>query len=76
VVDDEMQVGRMLGEMLQQLDYQVDLHQSAGFRTEPGQFAMLVTDMTMPQMTGLDLLRNYAAYAPISRPFVVPVPAS
>lgn len=63
VVDDELQVGQMAAEMLQTLGYQISLYQDAAeavqvFEQNPSRYDLLVTDMTMPKMTGLDLLKR------------------
>lgn len=63
VVDDELQVGQMTAEMLQTLGYRVSLYTRAAdalqaFAQDPLRYGLVVTDMTMPKMTGLDLLKK------------------
>lgn len=60
VVDDEPQVGRMTCETLKMLGYRTTLFSACSaaiqaFRSEPQSFDLVVTDMTMPKMTGLEL---------------------
>jgi nitrogen-specific signal transduction histidine kinase/CheY-like chemotaxis protein len=61
VVDDEPQVGKMTSETLELLGYRTT-HCLTGseaiqaFRQEPERFDLLITDMTMPKMTGVDLM--------------------
>jgi PAS domain S-box-containing protein len=59
-VDDEEHIGEVSGELLSYLGYQVTI--STGslealeiFRSRPHQFDLVITDMTMPNMTGLEL---------------------
>ena len=63
VVDDELQVGQLACDSLEQLGYRTSLFQQAtaaleAFRKEPTGYALVLTDMTMPKMTGLDLLKK------------------
>ncbi len=60
LVDDEEQVVQVTGEILQSLGYTVVGKTSPGeaialFSQEPEQFDMLVTDLTMAELTGLEL---------------------
>jgi CheY-like chemotaxis protein/anti-sigma regulatory factor (Ser/Thr protein kinase) len=57
VVDDELTIAKMGAQILQRLGYQVTLRTSSVealelFRTRPGDFDMIITDMTMPNLTG------------------------
>lgn len=57
LVDDEDAIVKMTGEMLERLGYQVTTKMSPVealelFQTEPYQFDLIITDMTMPHMTG------------------------
>ena len=57
VVDDEVPVARMFCGLLKSLGYSVAMSTSsiealALFRTKPNDFDLVVTDMTMPNMTG------------------------
>ncbi len=60
VVDDEKFIVDMLSEMLQTLGYEVVPRYSSidaleTFRTAPESYNAIITDMTMPHMTGIDL---------------------
>lgn len=62
LVDDEAILVKMLRMMLERLGYRVEAFQKATealdrFRAEPDHFKLLITDMTMPDMTG-DQLAN------------------
>jgi CheY-like chemotaxis protein len=57
VVDDEPGIVEMGGRMLESLGYQVTTRTSSIealelFKHEPGRFELIITDMTMPNMTG------------------------
>jgi len=59
-VDDEQSMVRMGQEMLNQLGYTVSVRYSSidaleAFRAKPDQFDLIITDQTMPNMTGTDL---------------------
>jgi len=63
LVDDETALVEMGREMLTGLGYQVTTATSSRralelFGHEPDQFDLVITDMTMPQMTGLELSRK------------------
>lgn len=63
VVDDEKSVVDLLKEMLEGLGYEVAPSYSSpdalqAFRMDPGRFDMVITDLTMPHMTGVDLARE------------------
>jgi len=60
LVDDEAPIVRMEHQMLERLGYRVTSRTSSiealeAFRAEPGRFDLVVTDMTMPNMTGVQL---------------------
>lgn len=62
-VDDEAALVRLGEKMLQSLGYTVVAESSsvqalALFRSKPDEFDLLITDYTMPQMTGLDLIKQ------------------
>jgi CheY-like chemotaxis protein len=63
VVDDEQMIIDMLSEMLIMLGYRVTTSVDSFealeiFRNSPEQFDLIVTDMTMPTMTGLALSKK------------------
>jgi CheY-like chemotaxis protein len=60
LVDDEAGMVEMGQQMLESLGYRVTAHTSsveaaADFKARPDQFDLVMTDMTMPRMTGVDL---------------------
>ncbi len=60
LVDDEDQIAVMEKQMLERLGYHVTIRTSSPdalglFRTKPKNFDLVITDMTMPNMTGLEL---------------------
>jgi PAS domain S-box-containing protein len=63
VVEDEQDLATMLKRQIEELGYRVTLHTSSvdaleDFRARPGDFQLLVTDNTMPRMTGLALTEH------------------
>jgi PAS domain S-box-containing protein len=63
VVDDEQLIVDMLKEMLGSLGYDVAARYSSydaleAFRARPDSFDLVITDLTMPHMTGIDLARE------------------
>jgi CheY-like chemotaxis protein len=60
LVDDEPQVMQVTSELLQSLGYRVTSRVSAtdalrDFREAPDSFDLLLTDLTMPKLTGIEL---------------------
>ncbi len=59
-VDDEKAIAQMTGQMLERLGYKVETKLNPVdaldlFKSRPGEFDLVITDMTMPQMTGSKL---------------------
>ncbi|MCG8549907.1 MAG: transporter substrate-binding domain-containing protein [Desulfobacterales bacterium] len=60
LVDDEKELTDMMGAMLMNLGYTVKIHQEpqkalAAFNASPSRFDLVITDMTMPHLNGLEL---------------------
>ena len=60
VVDDEEQILIMMKQLLERLGYKVTAIKNSSealmiFSAAPGDFDLIITDMTMPKMTGVDL---------------------
>jgi CheY-like chemotaxis protein len=69
VVDDEAPITRMISQVLKPLGYHVTAHTSSiqaleAFKADPGRFDLVLTDMTMPEMTGDQLARQIMAIRP------------
>jgi two-component system, cell cycle sensor histidine kinase and response regulator CckA len=69
LVDDEKIVVDVLKTMLENLGYQVTAHTSSieafeAFRNNPFKYDLIITDMTMPNMTGKDLAAEVLAINP------------
>jgi PAS domain S-box-containing protein len=63
LVDDEEQIVRMSQQMLERLGYHVTARTSSietlkAFRAVPHKFDLVITDTTMPNMTGIELARK------------------
>lgn len=63
LVDDEEAIVRMEQQMLERLSYQVTARTSSvealeALKANPGRFDPIVTDMTMPNMTGIQFARE------------------
>jgi len=61
VVDDEPAVREITGQMLERLGYEVETHSGAmealaSFERDPKGFDLVITDRTMPYMTGEELV--------------------
>ncbi|MGD9368363.1 MAG: response regulator [Desulfobacteraceae bacterium] len=68
-VDDETMIVDIAKRMLESLGYRVVARTSAiealeAFRNNPDNFDLVVTDMTMPKMTGLDLAEKILQIRP------------
>ncbi len=69
VVDDEKPIADLLNLMLSSLGYTVTVYTSsleavADFRRHPQNFDAIITDMTMPNMTGAELAREMLSLRP------------
>ena len=69
VVDDDLQFANMSTKMLESLGYSVTvLHESsealAAFEQQPEAFDLVLTDMTMPKITGSELAQKMFALSP------------
>jgi len=63
VVDDEPSVVKAIKDMLERLGYEITTKTSSVealemFRSDPHSFDVVITDMTMPKMTGVQLSKN------------------
>ena len=63
LVDDEVMLAELDKEMLEQLGYEITVQTSslealAAFRDQPNRFDAVITDQTMPGMTGIDLAKQ------------------
>lgn len=62
-VDDEEPIALLGGEMLASIGYEVAVYSNSldalhAFRVNPGRFDLVITDMTMPNMTGVNLSKE------------------
>ena len=69
LVDDEEQIVRMVKQMLERLGYEVTARTSSvealeAFRVQPERFDLVITDQTMPNMTGAELARKLLRIRP------------
>ncbi len=68
-VDDEFSIAKMGSQVLERLGYQVTVRTSSVealelFRSKPNEFDLVITDMTMPNMTGDELAMELIAFRP------------
>lgn len=68
-VDDERLLVQLAQEILEELGYRVVSYTGskaalASFKLDPSQFDVIITDQTMPEMTGIDLAREVMAIRP------------
>ena len=73
VVDDEKFIVDMVKEMLETLGYETVPRYSSvdaleAFRAGPESFDLVITDMTMPHMTGIDLAKEIFMHTPAHSP--------
>lgn len=69
VVDDEPSVCHVLKKSLERLNYSVDVKYSSiealkTIRKKPGKYDLVITDLTMPMLTGLDLSKQLTKINP------------
>ena len=69
LVDDEVQIVRMEQQMLERLGYHVTVRTSSiealeAFRAVPDKFDLVITDMTMPNMTGVEFAKKIIEIRP------------
>jgi signal transduction histidine kinase/CheY-like chemotaxis protein len=69
IVDDEKNIALATQDVLESMGYQTtavfsSLAALEAFRAEPDAFALMITDLTMPQMTGTTLAQEVLAIAP------------
>jgi len=70
VVDDEEQILAMVKQMLSRFGYHVETCNSSRealnlFRFNPHKFDLIITDMTMPKMTGFELSKKIKSIKPL-----------
>ncbi|MCP3930201.1 MAG: response regulator, partial [Bacteroidetes bacterium] len=63
LVDDEVSIAKLEGQMLSRLGYQVTVTTDSNdalntFKANPNSFALVISDMTMPDMTGDELAKE------------------
>ncbi len=69
VVDDDKVIGTMLKKMLERLGYSVDLYSQskealAVFEKQPDKYDLIISDLTMPDFTGLNLSKRVQKTVP------------
>ena len=75
IVDDEGTVAAMLAQMLKKLGYNPFTATESpealkAIQADPDKFALVISDLTMPTLTGVELARNVAEFKP-DLPFVL-----
>jgi two-component system cell cycle sensor histidine kinase/response regulator CckA len=65
-VDDELPIVRAASQLLTRLGYEVSAYHEVGaaladFEKAPGTFSIVITDLTMPKMTGLEFVQRVLA---------------
>ncbi len=63
LIDDEEAICSLMGQILQRSGYKVSKHTKSpealkNFANAPGKYDLVITDMTMPEMTGVELVRE------------------
>ena len=69
IVDDEVSVGHYIGELLKGRGYHVTVETDSRlalskFKENPGAFDLMVTDQTMPGLTGAELAQSFLTIRP------------
>jgi PAS domain S-box-containing protein len=69
LVDDEEQIVKMLQKMLEHIGYRLTVTTSSVealklFRSEPDAFDLVITDQTMPKITGAELIKRLRSIRP------------
>ncbi|MCP4125614.1 MAG: response regulator, partial [Gammaproteobacteria bacterium] len=69
VLDDEPELAEYTGELLESYGYKVTIKTDSIealslFREDPGEFALLITDQTMPGLTGVELTKQLREIRP------------
>lgn len=69
LVDDEVSIAKLEGQMLSRLGYQVTIKTNSldalnTFRSDPDSFDLVISDMTMPDMTGDQLSKDILSLKP------------
>ena len=72
MVDDEIVVTQMFGRLLKRLNYLATTSNSpletlALYINNPDEYDLVITDLTMPEMNGLELARHLCAIRPSAR---------
>lgn len=75
LVDDEVSVAKLEGQMLSRLGYQVTIKTSSEealntFQADPDAFDLVISDMTMPKMTGDQLSKEILSIKP-DKPIII-----
>ncbi len=69
VLDDEPELAEYIGDLLELHDYQATVITSSQkalnlFQKDPDQFALMITDQTMPELTGVELIKKLREIRP------------
>ena len=69
LVDDELPITKLEKQLLERLGYKIDPHTSSpdaldAFRKNPDKYDLIISDMSMPQMTGKDLAEELLKIRP------------
>lgn len=69
IVDDEASLAEVIGEMVEKVGYQAEVFSDSGmalqqFLTAPDRYHLLITDQTMPGLTGGELARAVLKHRP------------